>query len=99
LHCKKDLAVVAEHLARELRTFESHRKRLEAESRGKFVVIRGDDIVGIYASFDAAARDAIRRFGADDIYLIRKIGSYSTTLSIAALLGRTGANSLHKSSE
>jgi hypothetical protein len=75
-----------EHLTKELETFRRHQEKLEAADMGRFVVIVGDDIVDTFATFDEAAREAITRFGPDTTYLIRKIGSYSASSSIAALL-------------
>jgi hypothetical protein len=50
-------------LERELATFERERKHLEREHLGKFVLVRDDQIIGTFDTFDAAAEEALRRFG------------------------------------
>lgn len=78
-------------LADELATFEEHRVRLEREHFGRFVVVKGTDIIGLYDSCDTAARDAIAQFDKGSRFLLRQIGRNYAYLSPAATLGRIGA--------
>jgi hypothetical protein len=58
----------------ELSTYERERGRLENEHRGKFVLIRGERIAGIFDHFHAASEHAARRFRRES-YLIHCIGA------------------------
>lgn len=58
----------------ELNTYDRERGRLEDEHRGKFVLIRGDRIAGIFVHFDAASQHAARQFQRGS-YLIHCIGA------------------------
>jgi len=58
----------------ELRAYEAHRGELEEHHRGKFVVFHGEEFVGAYDTLDAAATEAVRRFGRGP-YLIRQVGA------------------------
>jgi hypothetical protein len=54
---------VAEQLAQELETFERNRERLLGEALGKYVLIRGDEIVAAYDTEGDAINEGYRRFG------------------------------------
>jgi hypothetical protein len=58
----------------EIAAFESRREELEKYHSGKYVVFYGDEMVGAFDTFDAAAREAISRFGRGP-YLIRQVGA------------------------
>lgn len=58
----------------EIRTFEKMRVQLEKTYPNKFVVIKGDMLVGAWDTLDAAAAEAVRRFGRGP-YLIRQVGA------------------------
>jgi hypothetical protein len=79
-------------LERELATFERERKHLEQEHLGKFVLIRGDQIIGTFDTFDAAADEALRQFGQGP-YLIRRIGEEAMALPPALAYGLICAGS------
>jgi hypothetical protein len=68
----------------ELSAYESMREKLEAEHMGKWVLLRARDLVGLYDSFDAAAEDAVRRFGSGP-YLIRQIGAPPLSLPASVM--------------
>jgi hypothetical protein len=61
-------------LETEIAAFERQRGELEKHYRGKFVVFRGEDLVGAFDTFDNAAREAVSRFGPGP-YLIRQVGA------------------------
>jgi hypothetical protein len=50
-------------LAQELATFEREKARLLAQARGKFVLIKGDDVIGTYDTQIDAINEGWRRFG------------------------------------
>jgi hypothetical protein len=66
------------------------RADLERNHFGKFVVIHDSELVGAFDSFENAAREALRRFGGDETYLIRQVGSDEPKLSPAIVYGLRG---------
>jgi hypothetical protein len=54
---------MAQLLEREIQTYEKNRERLLGEAEGKFVLIRDDEIVGVYESKADAIAQAYRQFG------------------------------------
>jgi hypothetical protein len=54
---------VAEALKQELETYEANRERLLADSLGKYVLIRGDQIVATYDTERDAINEGYRMFG------------------------------------
>ena len=50
-------------LADEIAAFKAMHAKLEAETMGQWVLIHQRQLVGSYASFDAAADVAVERFG------------------------------------
>jgi hypothetical protein len=79
-------------LEQELATLDREKDRLEKEHRGKFALIRGDEVIGTFDTFDAAAEEALRRFGQGP-YLIRQIGEESMSLPPALAYGLMYAGS------
>ncbi len=77
-------------LEKEIAVYDRERERLEREHRGKFVLIRGASIVGTFDTFEAAADEAVRRFGRGP-YLIRHVADEKLGLSPAVLFGLTHA--------
>jgi hypothetical protein len=61
----------------ELKTYDREHTRLEDEHRGKFVLIRGEDIVAVFDDFQAASEHAARWFKQES-YLIHRIGTEMT---------------------
>jgi hypothetical protein len=68
----------------EISAYETMRERLEAENMGKWVLMHGSELVGVYASFDAAAEEAVKRFGSGP-YLIRQVGAPPITLPASVM--------------
>ncbi|KKK98666.1 hypothetical protein LCGC14_2640490, partial [marine sediment metagenome] len=56
-------------LTRELATYEREKARLLAEARGKFVLIKGDDVIGTYDTQTGAIDEGWRRYGDAPILL------------------------------
>jgi hypothetical protein len=75
-------------LETEIRAYENRREELERHHKGKFVVFHQDELAGAFDSFDAAAAEAVRRYGHGP-YLIRQVGVSrpSISASLAARLG------------
>ncbi len=67
------------NLDSEIKTFEAQKSELELHHNGKYVVIKGDKVVGVWDSMDNAASEAVRRFGRGP-FLIRRIGAPPLTL-------------------
>jgi len=61
-------------LEREMATFERKRSELEADHTGEWIVLHEDELVGAFETFEAAAEEAVRRFGRGP-YLIRQVGA------------------------
>jgi hypothetical protein len=75
-------------LETEIHAFEDKREELERHHKGKFVVFHSDEFVGAFDTFDAAASEAVRRFGHGP-YLIRQVGVERPPMS-ASLAARLG---------
>jgi hypothetical protein len=58
----------------DIAAYDAMKADLEAKSLGKWVVFRERKLIGTYESFDAAAQDAVHRFGRGP-YLIRQVGA------------------------
>lgn len=61
-------------LKREMAAYETIRSDLELEHFGKWAVVHGGELVGVYDDFEVAADNAVRRYGRGP-YLIRRIGA------------------------
>jgi hypothetical protein len=83
---KRETRTMSPVLERELATLAREAEHLEREHRGKFVLIRGDEIIDTFDTFDAAAEEGLRRFGQGP-YLIRQIGAESMSLPPALAYG------------
>ncbi len=59
-------------LPQEIETYYTHKPRLLEEAEGKYVLIKGEQIVGIYATEKEAFEEGLRRFRMTG-YLARKI--------------------------
>lgn len=79
-------------LAQEIATFEKHRADLEKSHPGKFVLIKGDEVLGTFDTFENAAAEGVRLFPKED-FLIRQIGAPVAQLSPAIVYGLTGVHS------
>jgi hypothetical protein len=65
----------------EIAAFKARMYELETAHFGKWIVFRHTQLVGIYASFEEAAADAVKRFGRGP-YLIRQVGAPPLALPI-----------------
>ena len=83
-------------LETEIKAYEARLEELEKQHKGKFVVFHGEDLIGVYDTVDAAAEEAVRRFGRGP-YLIRQVGAPPPTLPASVMYRpirpmATGAN-------
>lgn len=76
--------VVMADVKQEIEAYERMRKDLEGAHMGKWVLIRHLKLVAVFDSFEAAAEDAVKRFGAGP-YLIRQVGAPSVTLPASVM--------------
>jgi hypothetical protein len=63
------LAAIAEEIA----TYRNHLPQLLREQAGRFVLIKGADILGIFPDRSAAMREGYRRLGVAVPVLVRQI--------------------------
>lgn len=71
----------------ELKAFEKMRETLEAEHLGKWVLFYHQELIGTYDTFEAAAEQAVKRYGRGP-YLIRQVGAPPVTLPISVMFHR-----------
>ncbi|HEX3069366.1 MAG TPA: hypothetical protein VHX14_12415 [Thermoanaerobaculia bacterium] len=71
-------------LETEIQAYEEKLPELERVYLGKFVVFRGDEFVGAWDTINAAAAQAVARFGRGP-YLIRQVGAPPSTLPASVL--------------
>lgn len=71
-------------LDREIAAFEAMQPELEANQRGKWVLLRSGELVGTFDTFDMAASVAVSRFGRGP-YLIRQIGAPPVIIPASAM--------------
>ena len=68
----------------EIAAYEGLRQNLEADHMGKWVLIRNRELVSLFDSFEAAAEEAVKRFGRGP-YLIRQVGAPPVTLPASVM--------------
>lgn len=86
---------MAKTLEREIAAFEKHRLELEATHSGKFVLIHGDEVAGVFDTFENAAGEGLRRYGEQE-FLIRQVGAPEPKLSPAILYGLARARNQNR---
>jgi hypothetical protein len=60
-------------ITEEIATYRNQLPQLLREQAGRFVLIKGADILGIFPDRSAASREGYRRFGAIVPFLVRQI--------------------------
>jgi hypothetical protein len=71
-------------LAAELATFAEHRDELLGRAKGKFVLIKGSDVVDVFEDrMDAVVR-GYREFG-NHPFLVKKVAEFETPLNFTGL--------------
>ena len=66
-----------ERLKTELETYEKMRAELVSESQGKYVLIHGEDIAGVWDTYEDALRAGYNRFQLDP-FLVKRISGTET---------------------
>ena len=66
--------VIDANFDRECALYDGLREELEREHFGDWALIHQDELVGAYATLDAARAEGARRFPEGQQYLIRQIG-------------------------
>ena len=61
-------------LEQEIAAYNGMKAELEQHHMGKWVLIRGDELIGTFDTLDTAAQEAVSRFGRGP-YLIRQVGA------------------------
>ena len=72
------------NLKTNIAAYEAMKNSLALDYTEKWVVFHNDKHVGTYPSFDAAAKDAVEKFGHGP-YLIRQVGVESVTLPASVM--------------
>ena len=60
-------------LKKELETYESHKNELVAVGEGKYALIQGDRICGVWDTYDDALKSGYKEFGVTTPFLVKKI--------------------------
>jgi hypothetical protein len=71
-------------LQREIEAFKRLQTDLEADHMGQWVLFHDGQMIGIYAAFEVAADEAVKRFG-NGPFLIRQIGAEPITLPASVM--------------
>jgi hypothetical protein len=66
----------------ELSAYRTKAAELEASHPGKWVIFKGPALIGIHDTLEAAAEDAVARFGHGP-YLIRQIGAAPIVIPVS----------------
>ena len=77
-------------LDQDIAAYEKLQAGLESKHVGKWVLVHDEVLVSLYDSFEAAADEAVKRFGRGP-YLIRQIGAPPMTLPASVLYHRRHA--------
>jgi hypothetical protein len=69
----------------EIKAYERMQPELEAKHRGRWVLIKEGELVSVHDTFEAAADEAVEKFGRGP-YLIRQVGAAPGTLPVSVML-------------
>ena len=75
----------------EIAAYDAMRADLEAKSLGRWVLVHDLELIGTYDSFDAAAKEAVHKFGRGP-YLIRQVGAPPISLPASVMYRPMHAN-------
>ncbi len=81
--------IIAEPLEEELKTYEENKQELLKKANGKYVLIKGDTIIGIFESENDAVRIGIEKFG-NVSFLVKKIEEVEQTQNYTSNLIKVG---------
>jgi hypothetical protein len=74
----------------EIDAFNKLQPELETKHMGEWILIRDRKVVGLFPTFDAAAAEALQRFGRGQ-YLIREIGAEPIRLPVSVIYHHYGS--------
>jgi hypothetical protein len=69
-------------LERELSTFRQRKPELMANSLGKFAVVSGERVLGVWDTYEAALAAGYELVGVDDPFLVRQVEATETVFHI-----------------
>jgi hypothetical protein len=69
-----------ERLKEELETYEAKRQELLASGEGKYVLIHGKDVIGIWDTYEDALKTGYRQFGLTNPFLVKQISGIERVL-------------------
>ena len=72
-------------LSLELETYKNHKDGLIAASEGKYVLIKGEQIIGVYNDEAEATKKGLDEFGYNCPFLAKKITKLEPVLHIKGL--------------
>ena len=79
-------------LEKELKIYQENLPEWNKVHSGKIVLIKGDDVVGFFDTFETALNEAAQKYGLDS-YLIRRVALEQEEIVVPALtLGLLSAN-------
>ena len=67
-------------LEKELKTYETNKATLLASSEGKFVLIHGDQVLGIFAAEEDAVGAGYEKVGLNSSFLVKQIVAIEPTM-------------------
>ncbi|MEW5717969.1 MAG: hypothetical protein AB1817_05025 [Chloroflexota bacterium] len=80
-------------LDQELRFYQENKAMLLSQYNGKFIVIKGQELIGSFDTINDALAEGARRFGLES-FLVRRVQERQEEIRVPALtLGLLNANS------
>ena len=70
-------------LEQELKTYAAHREELLGRAKGKFVLIKGDQVIDDFASQEDALKRGYEEFG-NQPFLVKQVEEIETPLDFAS---------------
>ena len=61
--------------------FEKHLEEWQVTKLGKFVLIKGENVIGIYDGLQEAFKEGVKRFGLDDFFIEQILPPDSVNIS------------------
>ncbi len=80
-----DKAISSGPLNEEIKTYERNKDNLVKESNGKYVLIKGNEIIGIYDTQNDAIKVGIDKFG-NTPFLVKKIEAVEQPMNFTSNL-------------
>ena len=74
-----------EDLREEISAYENIRTSLLRDNEGKFVIMHGKRLVGVYDSSGEAFVDAMNQFGTQQPFLLRQVSEEDSSIEAPAL--------------